>query len=284
MYALTLLTPPGGEPLSLQEAKLHLKVDVPDDDSYIADLIVAARMHMEAELGRAIVSSTWRMDFDRFPAPFCAIGDWRGRAYGWGYGHGWSQAQGHRPDFATIRIPRSPLQAVNSVKYLDVSGAEQTVDPSTYVVKLSDPGVIAPAFAKYWPPARFQIAVIQVEFVAGYGPVTSVAAAIPSGLQTVTPLSMQGIYVGTMLGIDPGTTFERVAVTAVTDTTFAATFALSHNAGCVINCTPATLRTAMRLLLGHWYANREAASMGSVQEVPLAYKTIMGANWNGEYS
>ena len=60
---------------------------------------------------------------------------------------------------------------------------------------------------------------------------TSVAAAIAAGAQTVTPLSMAGINVGSQLTIDTGVNQEIVNVTAVTATTFTATFGLAHAAG-----------------------------------------------------
>ena len=59
---------------------------------------------------------------------------------------------------------------------------------------------------------------------------TTVALAISSGTQTVTPASMTGITVGMSLHIAAnGGTAEDVVVTAVTGTTFTAVFASSHN-------------------------------------------------------
>ncbi len=57
---------------------------------------------------------------------------------------------------------------------------------------------------------------------------TTIAANIATGSQTVTPADMSGIEVGVNLTIGPPGTVEVVAVTAVTDTTFTATFANTH--------------------------------------------------------
>lgn len=62
--------------------------------------------------------------------------------------------------------------------------------------------------------------------------VTTIAEAVASGVQTVTPGSMAGIYVGARLVIDyQGAAAEQVAVTAITATTFTANFANAHAAG-----------------------------------------------------
>ncbi|HHI82152.1 MAG TPA: hypothetical protein ENJ99_03285, partial [Rhizobiales bacterium] len=53
-----LLTPPAIEPVSLVEAKAHLKVEVSDDDSLIDGLITTARQHIERQTGKALIDQT----------------------------------------------------------------------------------------------------------------------------------------------------------------------------------------------------------------------------------
>lgn len=60
---------------------------------------------------------------------------------------------------------------------------------------------------------------------------TTASAPIGTGVQTVTPLSMTGIYIGALLIVGAGTTREIVTVTAVTATTFTATFVNTHPLG-----------------------------------------------------
>lgn len=56
-----------------------------------------------------------------------------------------------------------------------------------------------------------------------------------AGSVTVTPVSMTNITLNAFLDIEPGTAnYESVQVTAVTSTTFTATFTLAHTAGFVI--------------------------------------------------
>jgi uncharacterized phiE125 gp8 family phage protein len=66
-----LVTPPVAAPVSLAEAKAHLRVDFDDEDALISGLIDAATQHLDGwsgVLGRALMPQTWEMSLDRFPA------------------------------------------------------------------------------------------------------------------------------------------------------------------------------------------------------------------------
>lgn len=58
----TLTVPPTGEPLTLAEAKLHLRVDLNDDDALITALISAAREQVEFLTGQRLMTQTWDLD------------------------------------------------------------------------------------------------------------------------------------------------------------------------------------------------------------------------------
>ena len=58
----TLTFPPAGEPLTLAEAKLHLRVDLNDDDALIAALISAAREQVEFLTGQRLITQTWALE------------------------------------------------------------------------------------------------------------------------------------------------------------------------------------------------------------------------------
>lgn len=56
-----VLTPPAVEPITVEEAASYLRVDFPDDDGVIANLIAAARMYAENVMHRALATQTLRV-------------------------------------------------------------------------------------------------------------------------------------------------------------------------------------------------------------------------------
>jgi hypothetical protein len=285
---LQLQTPPSGEPVTLAEAKLWCRVDLPDDDALIAGLIASARQYVESAYNRTLVSAGWLSAIDRFPRySSSAVWQYNSDAI-WQQRLPVTQLSGQwYPDRASIRVTRPPLQAVSSITYVDGTGVMQTVDPSIYNVDTTtEPGRVAPAYGQIWPIVRQQLASVQVAFVAGYGPSTSIALAVANGVQAVTPGTLFGIYPGTLLQIDrliPASA-ETVVVSSVTSTTFTATFAKAHSGGSTVEPNiPEQVRTAIKQLVNHAYENREAVQMGSFNQVPLAVEAELMSVWPGEY-
>lgn len=150
--SLTIVTPPAEEPVTLTEAKNHLRVDLSDDDSLISALIVAAREHAEAITRRAFITQTLKLSLDAFPA-----------------------------NNGPIYVPMPPLQSVNSLKYFDTDGMEQTLTEGTdfLVDNESEPGRITPAPDTGWPATQNRPNAVSVEFVAGFGD----ASKVPQGIK-----------------------------------------------------------------------------------------------------
>jgi uncharacterized phiE125 gp8 family phage protein len=59
--ASIMLTGPAAEPLTLAEAKDFLRVTQDDDDSVVAALIASARILVEAQTRRALMTQQWRI-------------------------------------------------------------------------------------------------------------------------------------------------------------------------------------------------------------------------------
>jgi uncharacterized phiE125 gp8 family phage protein len=61
-------TPPALEPVSLAEAKAHLRLDTTADDLLVAGLITAARQHIEKSMQIALISQSLSLFLDAWPA------------------------------------------------------------------------------------------------------------------------------------------------------------------------------------------------------------------------
>ena len=173
---LQLVTPPAEEPVSLVDAKLHLRVDFDEDDTLIASLITAARLAAETKTGRQFTTARWKMVLDSFPGP-SLMGVPAGQAF---------TLPGH-----AILLPKCPVQAVVAIHYLDMGAVEQTMPAATYTVdNACEPARITPVFGQIWPICLPQIGAVSVTFDAGYG----TAAQIPEGIKSWIKLRVGSLY------------------------------------------------------------------------------------------
>jgi len=60
----SLITPPATEPITLAEAKAHLRIDSSDEDVWINSAIISARMMVELYLRRYLITQTWMLSYD----------------------------------------------------------------------------------------------------------------------------------------------------------------------------------------------------------------------------
>jgi uncharacterized phiE125 gp8 family phage protein len=190
--SLKLTTAPAGEPVTVAEAKAHLRVDIADDDALIGMLIVAARLGAENVCRRAFVTQAWDLYLDSFP---------KYTYYGVAPGYvpvdqlpsGWMSMRNYAVRFrgGKIDLPFPPLQSVDTVKYTDIAGTVQTLAPNLYVVDpISEPGCITPAPDTYWPDTQNRVNAVQISFTTGYG----LAAAVPAGLKAWILMRVAALY------------------------------------------------------------------------------------------
>jgi uncharacterized phiE125 gp8 family phage protein len=134
-------TAPASEPVTLAEAKAHCRVDDTASDDLLGALIVTARQHVEQYAGLAIEAQTVSLQ--------CS--DWS--------------------DLGAL--PVAPVSAVTSLKYLDQTATEQTVDSGDYVLIGAD--TLAPSigrgFGVSWPTPYGRGDAIRLVVVAGYADV-----------------------------------------------------------------------------------------------------------------
>ena len=85
------------------------------------------------------------------------------------------------PAAGAIELPRAPVLAVTSVKYINTSGVETTLAPSAYALdKDSEPGWLLPAYDTDWPEARDTANAVRVRYTAGFG---TAATDVPQPLR-----------------------------------------------------------------------------------------------------
>lgn len=165
MSSLFVKTPPAVEPISLVEAKNHLRVDISDDDALIQNKIRAARTNLERVYDYAFITQSLVTGRDYFPGMF-GIG--YGPTPGWWLGSTWmSQYDLQELRYGFIRL-RGPVQSITSVTYLDTTGAQQTWASSNYVVDTdSVPGRLSLALGKTFPTTGPLLGAVKIEHVSG---------------------------------------------------------------------------------------------------------------------
>jgi uncharacterized phiE125 gp8 family phage protein len=148
--SLQLLTPPTAEPVTLAEAKAHLRLDTSDEDALVTTLITASRARAEWHTGRAFVTQSWCLRLDGWP-----VGD-------------------------VVEVPLPPLIGVDEVAVTDADNVRSVLDPSCYRVDTaSEPGRVM--LAKRPPSLRHHDS-LEITFTAGYGAEAAVPVAVKQAI------------------------------------------------------------------------------------------------------
>lgn len=155
MHAPVLVTPAAATPVSLTEAKAHLRVDHTSEDTLITSLVEAATAHLDGYsgiLGRALVTQTWRQDFDGF---------WH-----------------------CLRLP-IPAATVSALKWTDDADtpAETTIAASNYELQNDALGSFVRLIDDFVYPSNLaETRAVRVTFTAGYGAASAVPGSIKAAI------------------------------------------------------------------------------------------------------
>lgn len=133
-------------PLTVDELRLHSRIDSADDDTLVESYIKSATRMVENYLGKSLLSQTWLLWINGGFPKRCRGGD------------------------APIFLNHSPVISVDKVAYVDLEGEEQELEIATLQKSLngSNPKIL-PAYLENWPDSRCVLEAVRIEFTAGYG-------------------------------------------------------------------------------------------------------------------
>jgi hypothetical protein len=214
---------PASNPVTLAEAKLHLRIDNTDDDTLIANLITAATRWAEDYCDRTFCHTQWQMRADSFygaigsPVQFGLKAD----------GNNIEGRQGTVPQL-DLELPRPPMVATGTATSVTitytpaVSGTTATLDATEYRVdRQATPGVCRPLYGRTWPSHLVDQNSVTVTWWAGY--------------------SADGTNV------------------------------------------PATVKSAVLMIVSHLWSNRDASQEAALNEVPFGVKALLDTVRWGSY-
>lgn len=135
--SLALTSGPAEEPVSVSEAKAHLRLDGTAEDILVASLIVTSRLHIEAALGLALVTQGWRLTLDRWP------------------------------EGGEVRFPLRPIRSIAEVTVRAADGTPAVVSDESYLLDGNARIPRLVARAGKWPSPGLAAGGITIEFVAG---------------------------------------------------------------------------------------------------------------------
>ena len=224
----------GVEPVTLAEAKLHLRIDSDADDDLITALITTARKWCEDYTDRTFVESQYTMMLDSFygavgsPVQFGLKAD----------GNNIEGRQGTVPQL-DIELPRPPASlnfdgtpAPLAIRYKPDAGSSlTTLSTSLYRVDYdATPGVARPLYGGTWPSHLVDQNAVEIKWAAGPSSYWTANTGVRSGTQNI-----------------------------------------------------AAVKSAIKLLVGHLWRNREMAAETALSEIPMGTKALLDTLRWGSY-
>jgi len=161
-----LSTAPTIFPISLEDAKDHLRLSGDAEDDYVQSLIYTAIDWAEQFTGRRLLTQTWKYYLDDWPEA--------------------------RDDGSYIRLPFGQLKSVTSVVYTDSDEDDTTWDSDEYIVDIeSEPGRVVLGYGYTWPSFTASPSnPICITYVCGW----TASASVPTNIKHAIKLMVTDLY------------------------------------------------------------------------------------------
>ena len=146
-----LTTPPAVEPVTLPEAKAHLRVTHADDDIYISTLINAARSTVEHFCDLALLAQSWSVFHDAWP------------------------------ELGVFNLPLAPVLAITDLLIYGEDDVAAVLDPAHYVLdSAARPCRLVLRQGRNFPPLGRRVNGIEIKLTAGFG---AAADSVPTPIK-----------------------------------------------------------------------------------------------------
>lgn len=243
---LPVVTSPSAEPMSVIEAKLQSRrsLTVTNEDPLIQRMIEGARNQVEVDTMRAIVWQRRKLTLDMWPD--------------------------------NLDLYCCPVVSVESIKYKDITGTQQTLATSVYVVRTDlEPCEIRLQYMQYWPVTLPQAGVIEVTFTAGYlVPFTVDPSTDVLTFSDYVPTNGDAFKLTNSGGLLPSPLVEKRTYYVVSANGSTCKLSLTSGGGAIDLTTsgiglsflgevPQSLMTALRKRVAVEFADREGSSVAA---------------------
>jgi hypothetical protein len=250
MSGVRPISVPTAEPVSVSDAQDFLKIPRTQDASLVGALITAARQYAEDVTGRSLASKDYVMVMDAFPYYTDTVASQQ--AYPPSYYS--------LPRYSTtlwnysqmIKLWHPCVTKVAKITYIGTDGYPHDLLPGVdFIVDYtSENARIFTLPGAFWPAVRYVANAVTIFFTAGYDPdptkVLDIPVVIPPAVSPDPPqeLATQNLFVG----------------------------------------VPQKVRTALMMLVNHWYFNREPVVAGGAVSVPTSVDALLASETIFDFS
>lgn len=194
-------TGPASEPISLSEVRALLRNPPTTDNDFITTCITQARLIFEAVTGIACIDQTWKLTLDHWPN--------YNQVWAPGYHNtAVTEIYDYGSHKTAVKLPRRPLQSVDSVSVYDSGDNETVVSVSDvfFVDTASLPGRLCLRFGQTWPVVLRRYNGIEITYTAGFG---SSADDVPESIKRAIQQVAAFLYMHRGEGCDPADAVVR---------------------------------------------------------------------------